>query len=237
MARPVDPGARGKGRRKAKPAAVPPKVLRGLLQAVRAHGRLDVPGALGDLNPGALDIAAIHQAVQGQQPTPKILPNMPGPTDVYGAEHDLNPGSVGAESINAALPAPHGPGAYADPGEQEARTRNRVLAGGGTEAQAKGTVSRNARRYALMRLQQLRQSGISDDQGSVSDAASAALSSGDPAAAWNELSGRFMGAFKKSGAAGDPRVWLQAQIAQRRAAAMAAAKQRLAEARDRRLGA
>lgn len=235
MARPVEPGARGRARKKR--AAVPPKVLRGLLQAVRQHGRLDVPGALGDMNPGALDIAALHQAIQGTQPTPKILPFMPGQTDIVGAEHDLNPGSVGAESINAHLPAPTGPGAYTDPGEQEARTRNRVLAGGGTEAQAKGTVSRNARRYALMRLQQLQQGGISDEHGDVSAAATAALSSGDPAAAWNELSGRFMGAFKKSGATGDPRAWLQAQIAQRRAAAMAAAKQRLAEARDRRLGA
>jgi hypothetical protein len=191
-------------------------------------GRPSAPAA----NPAALRrlLQSVRKTGRGASPVQPIQAAVLAAMQTHGS---TAAGPLGQAAGTAATP----PDPYNDPGEHEAATRARILAGGGTAAQAHAKVSANARKYAVMRLRQLQASGLSDDQGSIADASASALASGDPMAAWRELSTRFMGAFQSGGGQGDPRLWLQQQIAQRRAAATAVAKQRLAEAKARKVDA
>lgn len=90
-----------------------------------------------------------------------------------------------------------------------------------------------ARRYALMRLQQLGRTGLGATPGQgdigLAQLAQAGAQGADPAAAWRALSAQMMSQFQAQGGQGGPGAWIQQQIAaereRRRQAALAAASQ------------
>lgn len=100
-----------------------------------------------------------------------------------------------------------------------------------TPQQAAAAERQAARRYALMRLQQLSKTGLGATPGrgdiGLSQAASLAMQSNDPAAAWRALSAQMMEQFHGAGGQGDPNAWIKQQIAaereRRRQAALQAA--------------
>jgi hypothetical protein len=156
--------------------------------------------------------------------------NIPGDPGVHIPELD---GPFSPGQVKAGFGEMGGPDPYVDPTQQHDETEAKLLAQGMDPDTVAHVQAHNAKRYALMRLQQLAGSGLSDDQGDISAAAKLGAAGDDPAAAWRALSSRFMGAFQKSGGQGDPRAWLQQQVATRRAAALMAAR---ARSRERHLG-